>query len=498
MKHLTELKTWRALKEYAQKTYAKSLSDLQRSSVCDKTLCITIPELTIDFTHQLVDDTSLELLFNLAKERNLPERIKALFSGDKINQSESRPALHTALRHPNNQPILVDGYNVMTDIIETREEMRTLSNQIRNGHWLGYTEKPIKDIVNVGIGGSDLGPRFCINALKDWTLKKLNYHFIPDVDPQSTKNVLEKLNPETTLFIISSKSFTTPETLHTLTKIKAWGNFTTFDERHFIAVTANSVKAKDMGFQKILRLWDWVGGRFSVCSAINFITVIAVGYECFAELLAGAHTMDKHFLKEEFATNLPVMLALIGIWNNNFLNINNHLILAYARQLEYLIPYVQQLDMESNGKSVTNQGVRVDYATGPIVWGGLGNQAQHSYFQLLCQGTHRVTGDFISLQSSQAELINYFCQAKIKVLTQGIQDQVDFNNHIPGNTPLSHINLVSFSPFNIGQLIALYEHKIYIQSVIWDINAFDQPGVESAKRQYNYKNSKKSTLTYSN
>ncbi|STX28681.1 glucose-6-phosphate isomerase [Legionella beliardensis] len=495
MKHLTELNSWRALQEHAQKTNARSLSDLNRSSARNKNLYITIPELTIDFTHQQVDDTTLELLFNLANEKNIFEKIESLLSGDKINQSEKRPALHTALRQPNNQPILVDGYNVMNDIIATREEMRCLSNQIRQGKWLGSTGKPITDIVNVGIGGSDLGPRFCINALKEWTLKKLKYHFIPDVDPYSTKSVLNELKPETTLFIISSKSFTTPETLHTLNKIKLWGEFKTFDEKHFIAVTANAIKAKELGFQKILRLWDWIGGRFSICSAINFITVVAVGYECFIELLAGAHSMDKHFQNTEIFNNLPILLALMGIWNNNFLHINTHLILAYARQLEYFIPYVQQLDMESNGKSVNNQGQPINYATGPIVWGGLGNQAQHSYFQLLCQGTHRVTGDFISLDSSREEMINYFCQAKMKVLAYGIHDEADRNNYIPGNIPLNHISLSSFSPFNIGQLIALYEHKIFTQSVIWDINPFDQPGVERAKRQYNCKSIKQVETT---
>ncbi|STX51199.1 glucose-6-phosphate isomerase [Legionella busanensis] len=498
MKHLTELKSWRALKEYAQKTSARSFSDLQRSSVRDRNLYITIPELTIDFTHQQVDDTTLELLFNLANEKKISDKIKSLFSGEIVNQSEKRPALHTALRQPINQPILVNGYNVMLDIIDTREEMRVLSEQIRQGQWLGYTDKVVTDIVNVGIGGSDLGPRFCINALNDWTLKKLKYHFIPDVDPYSTKQVLEKLNPETTLFIISSKSFKTPETLHTLTKIKAWGSYKDFDERHFIAVTANSAQAKDMGFKKILRLWDWVGGRFSICSAINFITVIAIGYEYFIEFLSGAHAIDNHFYNNDFSKNLPVLLGLIGIWNNNFLNINTHLILAYARQLEYFISYVQQLDMESNGKSVNNDGKRVDYSTGPIVWGGLGNQAQHSYFQLLCQGTHRVTADFLSLESSKDEMINYFCQAKINVLTHGISDKHNLNNDIPGNMPLNHISLATFSPFNIGQLIALYEHKIYTQSVIWDINPFDQPGVESAKRQYNSKPVQSPITTSSN
>ena len=450
-----------------------------------KSLSITIPELTIDFTHQQVDDTTLELLLNLAKERDLSEKINALIRGDKINQSEKKPALHTALRQPNNQPLRVDGYNIMDDIIATREEMRCLSNQIRQGDWFGYTGKPITSIVNVGLGGSDLGPRFCVHALKDWTLKTLNYYFISDVDPYSTQLVLSALHPETTLFIISSKSFTTPETLHILHKIKLWGKFKSFDERHFIAVTANSTKAKEMGFQKILPLWNWVGGRFSACSAINFITVIAAGYECFIEFLAGAHSLDKHFQDTEFSNNLPVLLALIGIWNSNFLRINTHLILVYAKQLEYLVPYVQQLDMESNGKSVTNQGQPVHYATGPIVWGGLGNQAQHSYFQLLCQGTHRITADFISLKSLQDEMLNSLCHAKMNVLVHGVHDKGDLNHYIPGNMPLNHISLRSFSPFNIGQLIALYEHKIYTQSVIWDINAFDQPGVECAKRHYN-------------
>ena len=404
--------------------------------------------------------------------------------GENINISGHKPALHTALRAAGDVPIMVNHQNVMPEIIATRNKMQIIVEQIRAKLWFGFSGKSITDIVNIGIGGSDLGPRFALKALADFAKKDLNYHCISDADPNSFNKTTANLAPETTLFIISSKSFTTQETLYNAKKAMDWIGTPLRREKHFIAVTANTNKANQFGITTVLPIWDWVGGRYSFCSAINLITAIAIGFDNFSQILAGASSMDQHFQQADFSSNLPVLLALLGIWNNNFLNIHNLLILTYAQSLEKFVPYIQQLDMESNGKSVNNQGMPVNHATGPLVWGGLGNQAQHSYYQLLCQGTHKVTADFISLNAFSGQIINNMCDAKISVLTAGINTQENQNNNIPGNIPLNHIRINDYSPFTIGALVALYEHKIFAQSVIWDINPFDQPGVESAKINY--------------
>ncbi len=451
-------------------------------------------DIHLDYSHQHITHQTLELLLNLADSCQLRDKINALIRGDNLNLSENQPALHTALRDSSGLPILVRQQNVMSNIITTREKMLNIAEQIRTKRWLGFSGKPIMDIVNIGIGGSDLGPRFCLKALADFTTKELNYHFISDADPNSFKKTIEKLNPETTLFIISSKSFTTQETLYNAKKAMDWIGLPARHERHFIAITAEIEKAHQFGISTVLPIWAWIGGRYSFCSSINLIAAIAIGSEHFNQLLAGAHEMDKHFQESDFAKNLPVLLALLGIWNNNFLHIHNLLVLTYTQHLEYFIPYLQQLDMESNGKSIDNQGKTVNYATGPLVWGGLGSQAQHSYYQLLCQGTHKVTADFISLSAFDGHMINDLCAAKIKLLTAGVHTTENPNGFIPGNIPLNHISINNYSPFIVGALVALYEHKIFTQSVIWDINPFDQPGVESAKRNYKTHSKHKATF----
>lgn len=484
MKRFTELNSWTVLEKHTHSLRLARPSDFKGDIVSrNNQLKLQNDNISIDFTNQRVNETTIELLIDLANERNLNDKIHALIRGDKVNKTENRPALHTSLRVLDEKPIFVDGQDIVPDVLSTREKMREISTQIRTKQWLGYSGKPITSIVNIGIGGSDFGPRFCINALQDYVTDGLSYHFVSDVDPCSFKNAVANLEPETTLFIISSKSFTTKETIHNTKKALAWLNTPLHVDKHFIAVTANTQKAKEFGFNRVLPIWDWVGGRYSLCSAINLITAIAIGFEQFHQLLAGANSMDQHFCNAEFKQNLPVLLALLGIWNNNFLHINNLLVLAYSQRLEYFIPYIQQLDMESNGKSIDNQGRAVNHATGPIVWGGLGNQAQHSFYQLLCQGTHRIALDFITVQSFDNELINMMCESKKQVLTNGVIDTGNPNGYIPGNIPLSHIKLADCSPFTLGELIALYEHKVYVQSVIWDINPFDQPGVESAKQQ---------------
>jgi len=479
MKPATKLDLWESLTTHAHTLEKDKFTDkIHRKQSFAASAC----NINIDYSNQCINHETLERLFALADAAALQEKIKALMCGDIVNLSENRPALHTALRASGTRPVLVNGFDVMPDVIQTRNAIQHISEQIRSKNWLGFTGKPITNIVNIGIGGSDLGPRFCLTAFAELISPDLNFHFISDVDPNGFSNAVTTLQPETTLFIIASKSFTTQETLYNARKAIAWIGDEQRVAKHCIAVTANIEKAHQFGIITILPIWDWVGGRYSLCSAINLITAIAFGFETFSEMLAGANSMDTHFREAEFKDNLPVISALLGIWNNNFLHRQSLLILTYAQQLEQFVPYIQQLDMESNGKGIDNQGNKVNHSTGPLIWGGLGNQAQHSYYQLLCQGTHKVAADFITVNTFDGQLINEMCADKIRVLTSGVNEQENPNGYIPGNLPLNHIRIKDCSPFTMGALISLYEHKIFVQSVIWNINPFDQPGVESAKR----------------
>lgn len=463
---------WKALTEQAKKN---------RPFVQNQRYSVSACNITLDYSNQAVNQETLDLLSALATACALDEKIDAMISGKIVNPTEQRPALHTALRAPNSTHIWVNDQNVMEEIIAARQQIQCISDTIRQKRWLGYSGKPITHIINIGIGGSDLGPKFCIDALSALTSPALGYRFISDADPHAFDRAVQGLNPETTLFLVSSKSFTTPETLYNARKALAWIGDTSNHQPHFIAITARPEKARAFGIDMVLPIWDWVGGRYSCCSGINLISAIALGFDAFSQLLQGAHAMDRHFQSAEYQVNLPVLLALLGIWNNNFLSRHTLLILTYSQSLEQLVPYIQQLDMESNGKSINHQGQSVHYATGPIVWGGSGNQAQHSYYQLLCQGTHQVAADFITLKTFENDLIHTMATSKINVLTQGIDHQANVFNNIPGQMPLNHIKLNELSPYTLGALIALYEHKIYTQSVIWEINPFDQPGIESAK-----------------
>jgi glucose-6-phosphate isomerase len=485
MEQVTKGSLWKTLEDHSQSLGLYTPQNvINNSTVNRQQFSASACDIQLDYSKQHITNDTLALLISLANKCNLKDKIHGLMRGDKLNISENRAALHTALRVFDDTQIIVNHQNIMPEIIAARNKMQNIVEQIREKIWLGFSGKPITDIVNIGIGGSDLGPRFSLKALAEFTAKDMNYHFIYDVDPNSFSNTVSKLNPETTLFIVSSKSFTTQETLYNAKKAMNWIGKQQHHAKHFIAVTAQPKKAHQFGIQTVLPIWDWVGGRYSFCSAINLITAIAIGFEHFNQLLAGANSMDRHFKESDFSTNLPVLLALLGIWNNNFLHIHNLLILTYSERLEQFVPYIQQLDMESNGKSIDNKGKTVNHATGPIIWGGMGNQAQHSYYQLLCQGTHKVTADFISLNAFDGQIINKMCDAKINVLTAGVNDQENQNGYIPGNTPLNHIRINNYSPFSIGALVALYEHKVFVQSVIWDINPFDQPGVESAKHNY--------------
>jgi glucose-6-phosphate isomerase len=460
---------WKALKKQAL--------SFSRCKTQPKPSLLSSSQITLDYTKQNISPQTRALLFELAETRQVKQKVDALFSGHIVNTTENRPALHWALRANAGETLQVNQSNVMLEIQNTLTRMRDISEQIREKTWLGYSGKPITDVVNLGIGGSYLGPFFCLHALRDLKLPTLNYHFISDFDPFAFTHATKNLNPETTLFIVSSKSFTTAETLYNLDKAIHWINQPDALTQHLIAVTASPEKATALGIQHILPIWDWVGGRYSVCSAINLITCIAVGFDAFQALLDGAASMDAHFRDAPLEQNLPINLALLGIWTNNFLNIHQLLLLTYAQPLDYFTDYVQQLDMESNGKGMTPHGKPVDYATGPIVWGGSGNQAQHSYYQLLSQGTHAIAADLISVDTYEQSPMHQLCMAQKEALSA-----LDSDLNLNQNMAINHVRLKEITPSTIGALIALYEHKVYTQSVIWQINPFDQPGVESSKR----------------
>jgi glucose-6-phosphate isomerase len=362
-----------------------------------------------------------------------------------------------------------------------RQKIKETVESIRSGQWVGYSGKVITDIVNIGIGGSDLGPRMTVEALEPFKDTHLRFHFMSDADPYAKSQILKQLNPETSLFLVSSKSFTTEETIKNAMDVFQWIGHPDAFKYHFIAITSKAQKALDHGFVNILPIWDWVIGRYSCCSAINSILALMIGYEAFEDFLKGAHSMDLHYFNSPIEENIPILLALLGIWNINFLDINSHLLLIYDYRLRHFVDYVQQMDMESNGKSVNFHHEKIEYATGPMIWGGLGNQAHHSYYQLLAQGKHRLGIDFITTSENDDTLINQLCRSRIETLKNGVATP-HFQEEIQPQAALNHIHLHDLTPQALGALIAMYEHKVFTQAWLWNINPFDQPGVESAKR----------------
>jgi glucose-6-phosphate isomerase len=443
---------------------------LANKALCTKDLNITgkvsFSNITLDYSAENIDDEVLQYLSSLAAEAGVAEYREKLFSGAIINLSEQRPALHTALRAPAHHKILLGKENIMPSIVMTRNKMQAIAQSLRSKTYVGGAGIVITDVVNVGIGGSDLGLKFCFEALGDYVISELNFHFLSDPDLEAFDNLVNHLNKDTTLFIIASKSFATYETLYNTKKVVAWLGDNNLNSQ-VIAVTANPDKARALGIHNILEIWPWVGGRYSLCSAINLITCIAIGYENFTEFLNGAHAMDQHFYNAKLINNLPVILATLGIWNINFLKINNLLYLLYSSKLAAFIPYLQQLDMESNGKTKNQHGEKLNYATSPIIWGGLGAQVQHSYYQLISQGSQKIAAELISVKKNIADPVSHLCSAHQQNL-----------EHI---LPFVHIQIEALTPETLGSLVALYEHKIFVQAVIWGINPFDQPGVETAK-----------------
>ena len=474
--------------------------------------------LYMDYSKQCIDDQVLDILLQLADSCDLSARIDALMHGSMVNNSEERAALHTALRLPENAELQVDKQDVVADVHHSLVQVARLSERIRSGIWRGFSGKAITDVVNIGVGGSDLGPLMATTALDEWANTNIEVHFVSNMDGTQLDNLLKHLNPETTLFIISSKSFGTVDTLSNAKTALSWllatatlraGTENSVLRRHFIGISANSEKMNDWGIhpEHQLQLWEWVGGRFSLWSAIGLAIAIRIGMAGFRALLDGAHAMDEHFAEADFAENLPVLLGLLAVWNSTFLQVNAHTVLPYDGRLEYLPSYLTQLEMESNGKSVTQYGDHIDYDTCPILWGEIGSNAQHAFYQLLHQGTQQVSCDFIacvrrysdqaqntSLQQ-QHELSLANCLAQSRVLAFGnaaVRDRsntgverissADKYKYYRGNQPSTTVLIDELTPHSLGALIALYEHKVYVMASIWDINPFDQWGVEMGKQ----------------
>ncbi|MBR2429935.1 glucose-6-phosphate isomerase [bacterium] len=470
-----------------------------------------LDNMLVDYSKNRIDDKVMAALFNLARERKLNEKIEDMFSGKKINKTENRAVLHIALRNRQNTPIYVDGKDVMPKINDVLAKMKDFSEAVRLGKFTGHTGKKLTNIVNIGIGGSDLGPYMVTESLKHYWAKGIKCYFISNIDGTACAEVLNKVDPETTLFIVASKTFTTIETLTNAKTCRKWlvdalGEHAV--SKHFIALSTNKEEVAKFGIntENMFEFWDFVGGRYSMWSSIGMIIAIAIGFENFERMLEGANAMDRHFATTEFEHNIPVILALIGIWYNNFYGVHRYCVVPYDQYLQYLPSYLQQLDMESNGKSVTLDNKFVDYATGPILFGGAGTNVQHSFFQLLHQGTEFVPMDFIIPAISHNEIGNHQQILISNVLAQGEAlmlgktldeaalelekagktkeeiEKLKKYKSFSGNRPSTTIVLKKLDPYSLGMLVALYEHKVFVQGAIWNINSFDQFGVELGKK----------------
>ncbi|SEO21854.1 glucose-6-phosphate isomerase [Mucilaginibacter gossypiicola] len=472
---------------------------------------IQFEDILLDYSKNRIDDETIALLIQLAKECSLKEAIDAMYSGEKINVTEGRPVLHIALRNRSNTPIYVDGKDVMPDVNKVLDQMKAFSEAIISGEWKGYTGKAITDVVNIGIGGSDLGPVMVTEALKAYK-NHLNLHFVSNVDGTHIVETLKAVDPETTLFLVASKTFTTQETMGNAHSARDWflaSGATEADvAKHFAALSTNAAAVEKFGIdtKNMFEFWDWVGGRYSLWSAIGLSIALSIGFENFADLLAGAHATDNHFKSAEFDQNIPVIMGLIGIWYNNFFEAETNVILPYDQYLHRFSAYFQQGDMESNGKHVDRNGKDVDYSTGPIIWGEPGTNGQHAFYQLIHQGTKLIPADFIAPAQSHNPLgehhnmllSNFFAQTEalmngkteevvIEELKAAGKSDEEIVKIAPfkvfeGNRPTNSFLIKKITPYTLGALIAAYEHKIFTQGIIWNIYSFDQWGVELGKQ----------------
>jgi glucose-6-phosphate isomerase len=507
-----ELKTWQELTSHAKNIKNQHMLDLfaQDKQRFDK-FSIQLPSMLLDYSKNLITDETMSKLIALAKECDVEGWRKKMFNGERINSTEDRAVLHVALRNRSLTPIMLDGENITNEVELALSKMKVFTEEVRQGKWLGYSGKPITDIVNIGVGGSNLGPQMVTEALKPYSDGSVNVHYVSNVDGTQIADVLRPLNPEKVLFIVSSKTFTTTETMTNANTAQKWLTSSSFDEnaiaKHFIAVTANKAHALEFGInqQNIFDMWDWVGGRFSLWSAIGLPIALNLGFEKFLDLLQGAHDIDQHFCQTELESNAPVILALLSVWNCTFLGAQSQAILPYDQSLHMLSAYLQQAEMESNGKSVDWYGKAINYPTVPSIWGELGINGQHAFYQYLHQSNNVVPSDFIGSVESitpvqghhETLMANFFAQTqalmcgvnetqvradlKVKGRTEEYINKVAPHKIHKGNRPTNSILMTRISPYSLGNLIALYEHKIFVQGIILKICSFDQWGVELGK-----------------
>ncbi|MDK4574577.1 glucose-6-phosphate isomerase [Kingella kingae] len=512
MTNPTQLPAWKALEQDFANTQNSHMRDLfEQDPERAQRYWLQVGGISVDYSKNRINDQILADLIELAKQAGLPERMKQMFGGEKINQTENRAVLHIALRNRSNRKIEVDGEDVMPKVNVVLRKMGDFTHAVRSGEWLGYTNQVITDVVNIGIGGSDLGPLMMCTALKSFGHPRLKMHFVSNVDGAQMRDVLEQVHPETTLFIIASKTFTTQETLTNAHTAREWFLQEASEQdiaKHFVALSTNTKAVAEFGIDTdhMFEFWDWVGGRYSLWSAIGLPIMLYLGEQNFIELLEGAHLMDEHFINTPLEQNLPALMGLLGVWYINFYGAGSHVIAPYNQHLHRLPKYIQQLDMESNGKQVQMNGTAVPTDTGPIIWGETGINGQHAFFQLLHQGTHVTPIDLIASLEKRSNLpghheillSNVFAQAeafmrgktpdeaRAELQAQGLPaDKIEAlvpHKTFSGNRPTNMILLDKLTPRNMGSLIALYEHKVFVQGVIWGINSFDQWGVELGKQ----------------
>jgi len=517
MAALTTLPVWQKLCQHQQATVSTHMRDLFASDPnrFDK-YSLKFTDILFDYSKHRINDETLPLLMQLAREANIEDWRDRMFAGEKINITENRAVLHTALRNRSNTPVFVDGKDVMPEVNAVLAQMRQFSDKVRSGEWKGYTGKRITDVVNIGIGGSDLGPVMVCDALKPYASPDLNVHFVSNIDGAHLMRALEKCNPETTLFIVASKTFTTQETMTNAMSARTWFLAAAQDNahvaKHFVALSTNAKAVQDFGIDlaNMFAFWDWVGGRYSLWSAIGLSIALYVGMDNFEALLTGAHEMDNHFKTAPLEQNMPVIMALVGIWYNNFFHVDTNAILPYDQGMARFPAYLQQADMESNGKFICRDGKRIQYKTGPVIWGEAGTNGQHAFYQLIHQGTQIVPCDFLMPVHSHYAigkhgyahhkilLANFLAQtqslmlgktpeqARAELEKQGMSGEA-LEKLLPhkvfeGNRPSTSIMFDKVTPNTLGKLIALYEHKIFVQGMIWDINSYDQWGVEYGKQ----------------
>ncbi len=511
MTDLLSLDSWSNLQRHFDSFQNVQLKDLFSDSNRFETFSIRLNDILFDYSKNRINDETFKLLIDLAKESGVEASINAMYSGEQINTTEKRSVLHIALRNRSNTPIKVEGKDVMPEVNKVLNKMKSFTERVRNGNWKGFSGKSITDVVNIGIGGSDLGPLMITESLKPYA-SELTAHFVSNVDGSHITETLKGLNPETTLFVVASKTFTTQETLTNANSAKEWLLKSKALEadvaKHFVALSTNANGVAEFGIdtQNMFEFWDWVGGRYSLWSSIGLSIALNIGFENFEDLLLGAHEMDNHFRDAPFEENIPVILALLGVWYNNFFEAESHCILPYDQYMHRFAAYFQQGDMESNGKYIKKNGERVNYSTGPIVWGEAGTNGQHAFYQLIHQGTKLIPCDFIAPVVSQNPLgdhhvkllSNFFAQTealmkgKTSIEAKGELDSSGMNANeveellphkvFEGNKPTNSILVKKLTPKVLGSLVAMYEHKIFTQSVIWNVNAFDQWGVELGKQ----------------